>query len=63
MDPDYDRVLMHHPIFLEISMLRAKVYNRQQKHDLALKELQMLQRLVKLHKPFNVTLLANLEEE
>ncbi len=43
-------------------MLRAKVYNRQQSHELALKELQMLQRLVKLQKPFNVTLLANLEE-
>jgi hypothetical protein len=36
-DPEYDRVLMRHPIFLEISMLRAKVYNRQQTHELALK--------------------------
>lgn len=51
---------MQHPQYLEISILRAKVYNRQQKHQLALKELQMLQRLVKLQKPYNVALLANL---
>jgi tetratricopeptide (TPR) repeat protein len=62
-DPEYDKVLMRHPLYLEISILRAKVYNRQQRHHLALKELQMLQRLVKLQKPYNVTLLANLEEE
>jgi tetratricopeptide (TPR) repeat protein len=59
-EPEYDHVLMKHPLYLEISILRAKVYNRQQKHQLALKELQMLQRLVKLQKPYNATLLANL---
>ena len=61
--PQYNKVLIRHPLNIQICSLRGKVFNRQQKHDLALKQLQLLQRLVKLQKPFSLSLLANLEEE
>jgi predicted O-linked N-acetylglucosamine transferase (SPINDLY family) len=39
---------MGHPYYIDISLLKVKIFNRQLKHDLALKELKIAHRIVKL---------------
>lgn len=45
---EYNNVFMGHPYYMEITLLKAKVFNRQLRHDLALKELQIARKIAKL---------------
>jgi hypothetical protein len=47
-DKKYTNVLMNHPYYMEIGLLKVKIFNRQQKHDLALKELKIIKKIAKL---------------
>ena len=44
----YNEIFMQHPYYLDIHLHRIKIYNRQLKHDMALKELDLLKRIVKI---------------
>lgn len=38
---------MNHPYYTEIVLSKVKIFNRQLKHDLALKELQIIKKIAK----------------
>ena len=46
----YNKIFINNPLYLEISLYRAKVYNRQLKHDLALKEINNVKKVAKMRR-------------
>jgi hypothetical protein len=56
---------MQSPIYLDISLHKVKIFNRQLKHDLALKELKIIKQLAKrkIGKEEGGGLLASIYEE
>jgi hypothetical protein len=45
---DYNNIFMNHPYYMEISIQKVKIFNRQLKHDLALKELRISKKIAKM---------------
>ena len=62
---EYNKIFVNNPLYIEINLNRAKIYNRQLKHDIALKELKMLKKVAELRrdKHHNSSLLASVFEE
>jgi hypothetical protein len=61
----YNAVYVNNPLYIEINLHKAKIFNRQLKHDIALKELKVLKKVAELRrdKHHNSTLLAAVFEE
>ena len=53
---------MDHPYYLEINLHKVKIFSRQFKHDIALKEIQILKKLtkIKVSKSHSRTLMATI---
>lgn len=62
---EYNSILVNNPLYIEIKLNRAKIFNRQLKHDLALKELTLLRKVAEIRKETyqNSSLLAMVFEE
>lgn len=62
---EYNSILVNNPLYIEIKLHRAKIFNRQLKHDLALKELTLLRKVAEIRKETyqNSSLLAMVFEE
>lgn len=58
----YNSVFVNHPLHAEINICKAKIFNRQLKHDLALKELSFLKKIVEkqAEKNHQISVLATL---
>lgn len=57
----YNSVFVSNPLYIEINLHKAKIFNRQMKHDLALKELKVLKKVAQIRrdKHHNSSLLAS----
>lgn len=62
---EYNSILLNNPLYIDINLHRAKIYNRQLKHDLALKELKILRKVaeIKRDKHHSSSVLASVFEE
>ena len=62
---EYNTVLVNNPLYIEINLHRAKIFNRQLKHDIALKELKLLKKIaeIKRDKHHSSSTLASVFEE
>jgi tetratricopeptide (TPR) repeat protein len=62
---EYNNIFMNHPYYMDISIQKVKIFNRQLKHDLALKELQISKKIAKLKVEHlhSRTVLATIYEE
>jgi hypothetical protein len=61
----YNTILVSNPLYIEINLHRAKIYNRQLKHDMALKELRILKKVAEIRrdKHHSSSVLASVFEE
>ena len=57
--------MMNHPYYMDISLQKVKIFNRQLKHDLALRELTIIKKIAKrkIDNMHSKTILANIYEE
>jgi hypothetical protein len=62
---EYNKVLMNSPTYMDINLHKVKVFNRQLRHDLALRELKIIKKVakIKIDNEYNSSLLATIYEE
>lgn len=62
---EYNSLFLNHPYYMEVGLQKVKVFNKQLKHDLALKELHILKKIakIKVDNMHSRTILATIYEE